>query len=113
MLPKEHRLKRESEIKTLLKKGRSVFGMYLRLKYLKNDLEISRFAIVAGLKISKKAVVRNRLKRQVRAIIQEHLDRIAEGFDIMVMLKKEAIGKTSKDLEEDLLKSFKKAKLLS
>ncbi len=113
MLPKENRLRHEKDIQALFANGKGVFGIYLSLKFKKNNLSDSRFAMVAGVKVSKKAVVRNRLKRQVRAILHAHLRELAHGFDVAILIRKEAVGKTSGDLEKDLLKLLKKAKLLA
>ena len=113
MLPKENRLRHEKDIQALFANGKGVFGIYLSLKFKKNNLSDSRFAMVAGVKVSKKAVVRNRLKRQVRAIVHTHLESIARGFDVAILIRKEAVGKNSEEFEKDLLKMLKKAKLLS
>lgn len=111
MLAKEYRLRLEKDIKTLFTKGKSVFGPLIGMKFRPNRLSVSRFAVVVGTKVSKKAVVRNRLRRQLRAIIYKHLFALADGFDVMLMVKKEAIGKKSSELEAELLALFKKSRL--
>lgn len=112
MLSKEFRLRTDQDIKALFVNSKSAFGIYAILKTKPNKLSVSRFAVIAGTKVSKKAVVRNKLKRQIRAIIKKHLDAIKSGQDVVIMLKKEAVNKQYSELEEDLLKSIKKAKLL-
>jgi len=112
MLPSEHRLRHEKDIKTLLARGKSVFGIWVGMKYRPNGLEKSRFAVVVGTKVSKKAVVRNRLKRQVRAIVQENIPKIVPGHDILLFMKKEILEKDFFSIEEQVLQSFKKARLL-
>lgn len=54
--------------------------------------------IVASLKVSKKAVDRNRAKRLIRSIIEELWDKIIPGYDILFILKKEVVGKKRKEL---------------
>lgn len=112
MLPSEHRLRLEKDIKTLFAKGKSVFGLFIGMKYRPNQRDVSRFAVVAGVKVSKKAVDRNRIKRQVRAIVHELLPEIKPGYDVLLFAKKETLGKTSEELRHQLMKSFKKAGLL-
>jgi len=112
MLPQEHRLRHEKEIKTLFACGKSVFGTELGLKYLRNDLKVSRFAIVVGVKVSKRAVTRNRLKRQIRAIIQLLLPETAPGYDILILTKKDALKKTYAELDNQIQLLFKKTPLL-
>jgi ribonuclease P protein component len=106
MLPLQHRLRLEKDIKTLLSKGKSVFGLYVGVKFRPNRLSVSRFAIVVGTKVAKRAVVRNRLRRQLRGILFRHLGDLTAGYDVMLIVKKNAIGKTSRDLETELLQTF-------
>lgn len=112
MLPQAYRLRLEKDIKTLFARGKSVFGSLVGMKFRANALPVSRFAIVAGVKVSKKAVVRNRLKRQVRAIIHELLSKIAPGYDVLLYLKHQAVDKSSEELKKEVFAGFKKAKLL-
>lgn len=108
MYPQENRLRHEKDIKALFQKGKSAFGIMIGVKFRPNRLLVSRFAVVIGTKVSKKAVVRNRLKRQVRAIITKHLREIAPGFDVALLIKKEAIGKKSIELEQELIGNLKR-----
>lgn len=112
MLPQANRLRLESDIKTLFARGKSVFGSWVGMKFRKNNLPVSRFAVVAGVKVSKKAVVRNRLKRQVRAIVQEVLPHIAPGYDVLLFLKPGGVDKTFEQLKTQVLASLKSARLL-
>ena len=111
MLPQAHRLRLEKDIKTLFSRGKSVFGTFVGLKFSKNNLPVSRFAVVAGVKVSKKAVVRNRLKRQVRAIVQEALPNIPPGYDVLLFFKPSGADKAFDVLKSQVLTSLKKAKL--
>lgn len=113
MLPAPHRLRREKEIKRLFDKGKGVFDDFCGVKYAKNGLSVTRFAVVAGLKVSKKAVARNRVKRQVRAIVQKQLGALAPGYDVALLIRSAALKATFVQLEEHLIKTLKKAKLLS
>lgn len=108
MFSQEHRLRHEKDIKALFVKGKSAFGIHLAVKYRPNRLDVSRFAIVIGTKVAKRAVVRNRLRRQIRGIISKHLTEITTGFDIAILPKKEAIGKKSLELENEILTLFKR-----
>lgn len=112
MLPQAHRLRLEKDIKTLFACGKSVFGSWVGMKFRKNGLLVSRFAVVVGVKVSKKAVIRNRLKRQVRAILQEVLPQIVTGYDVLLFLKPSGIDKTFEQLKIQVLASLKSAKLL-
>ncbi len=107
MLSKEYRLRNDKDIKALFAKGKGVFGLLINIKFRPSKLHVSRFAVVVGTKVSKKAVVRNRLRRQLISIIFKHLKNIRPGFDVVLMPKKEAIGKKSKEFEEEIIKTLK------
>lgn len=113
MLPASHRLRKETDIKRLFAKGRGVFDELCGLKFLPNGLPITRFAIVAGTKVSKKAVARNRVKRQVRAIVQKQLGALTPGYDAAMLIRSAALKATFVQIEEHVIKALKKAKLLS
>lgn len=112
MLPLEHRLRKDQDIKALFAKGKSVFvpGCVMRLR--RNNLSVSRFAFVAGTKVSKSAVVRNRLRRQMRAIVHEHLGRIHPGYDVAFLSRKETLDRSFSELTAMIVACLKKSKLL-
>lgn len=112
MLSRPHRLSLEKDIKTLFAKGKGVFDSCAGLKFRPNGKERSRFAVVVGTKVSKSAVVRNRIRRQIREVIRLRLGEIKPGFDVMFMVRKEAEGKTYSELEGRVTGALRKAKLL-
>lgn len=99
MLDASHRLRKDSDIKTLFAKGKSVFDSACGLKYRANGLPASRVAVVAGHTVSKNAVVRNRVRRRLREIMRARLPKIKPGFDIVLIVRVPAIRKTFAELE--------------
>lgn len=81
MLPKANRLKKTRDIERVFKNGKSQKEGFLLLKFVKNGLNVSRFAFVVGQKISKKAVVRNRIKRRIRDAAKKEILEVRPGFD--------------------------------
>lgn len=112
MLALKHRLKNESDIQTLFRKGRGVFDRVCGVKYTKNSKEESRFAIMIGKKVSKKAVDRNKIRRQYRAIIRKHLARIEKGYDILLIVSPAVRDLSYREMEVRLLDVLKKGKLI-
>jgi len=88
------------------------FSSLLKLKYLANDQELSRLAIVVSTKVSRKAVLRNRLKRQLREIIRLNQKNIKPGYDIIVSVNSQALNKNYQQLEKSIGTLLAKAKLL-
>lgn len=89
-----------------------MFFPSLRLKYLGNNLGFSRFAVVASVKVSKKATVRNRLKRQIREIIRLNKEKIKPSHDLVIAANARALDKDYQQLQTELFSLFFKAKLL-
>ena len=65
----------------VFKKGIGYKERFLFLKIAKNGLNVSRFGFVVSQKVSKKAVIRNKIKRRLRELIRKNLPRIKSGFD--------------------------------
>jgi len=122
MLPRKYKLKRDNDFKKVFKQGRYCRGNFIRIKFLRNSLEFSRFAFIVGLKISKKAVQRNKTRRQLEKATQLVFNQIsAKGetsplqggktsFDLVIMVQPEIIRKEYQEIEEELINLFKKIK---
>ena len=113
MLAKQHRLTKERDFKKVNASGQSFFSSLFKLKHVANNLEVSRFGIVTSAKLSKKAVVRNRIRRQVSEILRLNSNQIVSGQDVVVWVKVSALGKDYQEVEEKLLALLNKAKLLN
>lgn len=101
MLKKENRLKHTKDIENVFKNGKTIAGKLIFLKIFKNDLDISRFAFIVSTKISKKAVIRNKIKRQLREIVRTNLSNIKSGLDIVVVTKPNIIDKNYQEIKND------------
>lgn len=55
------------------------------------SLPRSRFGITVSQKVSKKAVARNRIKRQIRSIILSQLPSLDSGFDVIIVVLPSAL----------------------
>ena len=82
------------------------------MKMRENGLPHSRFGVVVGLKVHKKAVRRNLIKRRLREILRKHLLEIAPGKDVMIMVNNKALDAEYADLEAQVLSCFTKLKIL-
>ena len=68
-LPSKNRLAKKKDIEYVFKNGRRLTTTSFRLFFCPNDLPYSRFAFSISKKVSKKAVMRNRLRRRVASWI--------------------------------------------
>lgn len=101
MFKKQNRLAKTKDIQKTIKSGRVFFNSNLNLKVLLGKSLTPRFTVVVGVKVSKKAVTRNRMKRILREEIKKHLNVWPAG-DYMVFVKPNA----AKVPEVVLLKSL-------
>jgi ribonuclease P protein component len=90
MLKKIFRLSGENLKKFFSQKYKKIGDDIFLIYYQKNDLSYPRFALLPDKKIFKKAVKRNKIRRQVYTIIREILkERKIKNFDFFIMIKKE------------------------
>lgn len=113
MLPRENRLKKETDIKRLFKKGKGVFDSVVGAKTMANGLDFSRFVVVVGTKVHKRAYKRNKIRRRIRSAIYNHMSHIAHGYDIAIIATPRALGASFEEIQASTLGSLKKAKVLN
>jgi len=85
MLKKHFRLKKKKDFERVQKQARAEKGSFLILKFIPNKEEKSRIGFVCSKKVSRKAIVRNRTKRRMRAAVKEL--ELAPGYDIVIFAK--------------------------
>ncbi len=107
MLSKKYRLLEGTRL------NESITTPFFVIKTAKNEKAYSRFGFTVSKKIDKRAVVRNRIKRQVRSCVEQNLEKIKPGRDILFIIKKGAVGKETGTLCQTVLKEFEKNKFLN
>jgi len=112
MLSKENRLKKKKDFERVLREGRGFKEDFLIFKFIKNNLNQSRFGFIISLKVSKKATLRNKIKRQLREIVRKKLQKIKEGIDVLLITQPGFENRDFFEIEEILNKIFLKAKIL-
>jgi len=90
MISKKKRLNRAT-FAEIIKKSKKIEGKVFsyRLHFLKNGLK-HRFSVVVSSKVSSKAVIRNKIRRQIYEILEKMT--FSKGVAIVVYVKKEALG---------------------
>ena len=73
MLPKLNRIKNKKDFDLIFKKGKSLRAGPMVLKRMKNSSGCTRFAFIVSQKVSKKAVVRNKIRRRLAEISRAYL----------------------------------------
>lgn len=113
MLPRLFRLSKDKEIEAVFRSGRSVHSPLLSLHFRPNTLKNSRATVIAGLKVHKRAVKRNYLKRKLREILRQHLSEIKSGFDLALVARAKGLEKNYQELENEVGRLLARAGLLA
>lgn len=85
MLPKQNRLKKQKDFEKVFKSGKSAKGKYFFLKALPSLKESVRVGFVVSKKIAKQAVLRNKIKRRLRAAVKEEMPKFSKRCDVVVV----------------------------
>jgi ribonuclease P protein component len=112
MLPKSNRLTKDKDFSQVFKKGKSVWGKRIGIRIFKTDLPSSRFGFVVSNKVSKKATVRNKIKRRLRQLVRLNLDQIEPGYDVVIVVSPKAVNLDFQELGEEMENCFKKIRLM-
>ena len=87
MLKKEFRLRRNEEVQTVFKRGKFISTPELIFRFLPNNLEFPRIAVLVGMKVSNKAAHRNRIRRRLQELVRLHFEKIPRGFDLLIIAR--------------------------
>ena len=92
------RIRRRADFQHVYEQGARVHGRYSTLFILPNRLDVGRLGIAATKKLGG-AVIRNRAKRLIREVFRHN--KIAPGYDVVVIPKRELLYATLTVLEAD------------
>jgi ribonuclease P protein component len=92
------RIRRRADFQQAYEHGARVHGRYSTLFILPNKLDVGRLGIAATKKLGG-AVQRNRAKRLIREVFRHN--KIASGFDVVVVPKRDLLQASLAVLEAD------------
>lgn len=81
MLPKSNRLKKKKDIEKVFRGGKTAREGFIIFKFIENNLKKSRFCFVVSQKISKKAVLRNKIRRWMSEIVRRKIKELNKEID--------------------------------
>lgn len=109
MLKRNQRISKKNDFNDIFKFGKNFSNNLLVLKVFPNGFDFCRFAAVVSLKISKKAVERNKMRRRIMEILRAREENIKKGFDLVFIgktdLKKADFAQMEKSVEDLIKKS--------
>jgi ribonuclease P protein component len=112
MLPQHLRLKRSQDFHAVRQAGQRWRGRLISLSVLPSGLPHSRYGFVVSRSVGA-AVVRNRVKRRLRAVIRSLLPHLVEGYDVVTIAHPPAAEATFQELEEMLVSLMTQADLFA
>ncbi len=113
MLDKKNCLKKKKDFQEIIKKGKKVEKEFLVLKFSENPLkDVTRIGFIVSQKISKKAFLRNKIKRRLREAVKNNLSNMKSGYDLIFFTKKAIKEKDFLEIEKIVKQTLKQAKLL-
>ena len=111
-LRSRQRLRRQSDFAAVRQEGRRQFGAAFvfaaRRRPPDPRFELPRFAVVASRRVGN-AVMRNLLKRRLRAIFRAHQMLFPGDTDVIVTLQPKAGGATFAELEKQFLTAARRS----
>jgi ribonuclease P protein component len=111
MLKKINRLTKDKDFELVFKKGKSAYDQLVGIKHISNTQEINRYGIIVSSKVSKKAVIRNKIKRLIREIIKNQEIYLKKGYDIVIITFPGIINNKKTEISESIIKGLTKLKL--
>ena len=113
MLPALNRLRLRRDFTTVYNQGDRHHGKYLKLRVYNINMQAqSQLGIVVSKKVSKKAVTRNRIRRQIRAIFRAFLPQLKQGFQIVITVVMVSEIPSYLQLQEDLIYLLNRSQVL-
>lgn len=114
MLSRRRRLVTQKDFKEVFKFGKSFRGKFFKLailwvKFSETTLVAAKAGIIVSNKVSKKATLRNKIKRIVRSFIRGKIDAVPQGSKIVIIANPQSADKNKEELLADLGTLFSRA----
>lgn len=86
---------------------------YFIAKVFQNELTHARFGFIVSKKVASEGTTRNRVKRQLRAVIEGFLPQFTGGYDILFIIQKGSVDALPADLTTSVTTFLTKKKLVA
>ena len=100
-------IRKNDDFKKVIDTGKLIKNNNYIIYYKDKEKEYYRFGISVGKKISKRAVDRNKLKRQIKNIIDNNKNVYQKSKDYIIILKKSCLEETYSNLEKSFINIMK------
>lgn len=106
-LPREARLRRAADFAALRSSAGRLSSGSFRIRFGSNEAGVARLGLAVSKRVSKRAVDRNRIKRQIRESFR-HMRHELPAVDILVMAREQACDADTASLRRDLMRLWQR-----
>lgn len=96
-------IKKTQDFEYIIHNGRLLKNKYYIIYTIPKMSEYYRFGLSVGKKISNKAVIRNKLKRQLKTIIDNNKNIYQKDRDYIIIMKKSCLETNFQELENSFI----------
>jgi ribonuclease P protein component len=100
-------------IQNILTKGRTVGSPFLVIKFDQNQLNNSQFCVIVSNKISKSAVIRNKLKRRIKESIRLNMELVSSNLNVIILPKQKSKEIDYQNITQEIKNNFQYLKKAS
>lgn len=111
MLKQENRIRLNKEFDRIFKTGQSFYGKMVGIKKTANNSNKNRFGIIINTKVSKKAVERNKIRRNIREIIKNRMSALVTGNDFVIIVFPLILNKSFQEIEVEIERGLRQLKV--
>ena len=114
MISSKNRFHGHNSLRYVYTNGKTVRGPLCSIKYIENNRrEVYRLAVVVSKKVSKSAVVRNRIRRRLYEAFRGEASAIKQPYDLVVTVFSDQITAiTSEEVTKMVHAQLKQAKII-
>lgn len=114
MIGRSHRFHGYGSLRYTYQHGQTVRGPLCSLRYVQNERRKSyRLAIVVSKKVSKSAVVRNRIRRRLFEAMRQHEAELKQPYDMVLTVFSDQVAEIPAEEVTRLVKAqLKQAKII-
>jgi len=113
MLPKINRIKKKKDFDTIFKNSKSLKNSLFVFKIAKNNLGINRVGFIVSQKISKKATIRNKVRRRLADAVSKEIENFKSGIDLLFIALSGIEKKEFSEIKQAVGSTIIKSGLLS
>lgn len=112
MLAAQYRLTKKEDWTNVMRNGSFFRGKFVSLKVVKSGSEKKRVGFLVRKKGVKQSVIRNKVKRRLRAAVSRYAGDFEKGFDTVIMADQRVLEEGFLELRAELAELFKKSRLI-